>query len=434
MYHVLQKIQQLTASLVPELYRINPQVLNKILLWLLFGILVRIIIMPFAFHGDLLLKYWEANALLGTHYQNVQSPNLLIEAITILSISSFTPIQQFLSLIDGSSLTASIYWLPVLDSIYIFRTIFLLKLPYLFIDILISVLFLHIFSNKIKCGLRAYKFWIFNPIIIFAVYVFGRFEVIAIFFILLCIYLLKENHTILAALSLGLAIYSRYYALLILPLFLILFCRTWKEKLKITTLILAPLIAYNVLTYSQSGTFISYYFFSSHFADYLLGMKFQIWEAPNQSIFIFVIAYSFILLYVYYREKSDNPIVDFTAYSLIIFLLMYSTSLFHPQYFAWFIPFLAVYWGYTNENSLIGLFCLQVICFIFYTFYWGQSLATFMFASINPSVLIVLPSPLELIDQVYPGLTFLNIMRSVFSAVLLFMVLKIFLIQRRGPC
>lgn len=415
-------------KLIPKQYREQSTVLHSLFKWFLLGLFIRLLLMPFAFHGDLLSTYHRSYLLIFSGDMQFFNPHEIIQAVSIWMFSFVTPVQDFL-IWNGSETVTTWFWLGTLENPYIFRTIFLMKIPYLIFDILICILLLHIFKNEVENGLRAFIFWIVNPIIIFAVYIFGRYEVIPIFFILAGIYFLKENHIYFAALSLGIAIWSRYYALLFLPLLLILYGRTWIEKIKMVSVIVFPLIVYDGIIYFLQGELKTIGFFGGHFVEYLLGMNFSI--GYSETIYLFVVGYTGILLYAYYAKRSKNTFIDFTAYSLIILLLMYATSIFHPHYFAWFIPFLALYYGYTNNRSLIELHCLQVICFVFFTFYWGQSLSTWLFASIN-SGFITLPSPLGLIEQIYPSLTALNIMRSIFSAVLLFMAVNIIIIQRRG--
>lgn len=136
--------------------------------------------------------------------------------------------------------------------------------------------------------------------------------------------------------------------------------------------------------------------------------------------------YICVIFYFYFKKQENNSQMVFTISSLIVLLLFYATSMFHPQYFIWFIPFLALYYGYFEDNQIIELHCLQVICFIVYTFYWDKALASWMFASIYPKFFIALPSPVDLINILYSSEIILNIFRSIFSAVSFFMIFKIF--------
>jgi len=432
LYSTLKELARFPTALIPEAYRDEPSILNAIYKWLLVGLLARVVFMPIAFHGDLLSTYHRSYLLAFTGQLQYLNPHEIIQGAFLFIFSHITPLQEYLTWTGSTSVPVS-FWLGTLENINIFRTIFLLKVPYLLFDLLICIVILHIFSEDTEGGFRAFMLWFLNPIVIFAVYIFGRFEVIPIFFILLCIYFLKENKIPFAALSLGIAIVDRYYALFILPLLLLLCCWTWIDKVKVAAISAIPLIMYNAITKLSADTLTSFNMAGSPFVGYLLYMRFDI--GPN-AIYIFIVAYTCILLYAYYTKKSEKPAVDFTSYSLIILLLFYTTSFFHPQYFVWFIPFFALYYGFIHDKTLIELHCLQVVCFIVFTFFWGQALSTWMFASINPEILISLPSPIQFIDQLYPGLTpgliIVNMARSALSAVSLFMIAKIILNQMRG--
>lgn len=423
----LKELTRFPTILIPEAYRDEPNILNALYRWLLVGLLARVIFMPIAFHGDLLSTYHRSYLLAFDGQLQYLNPHETIQAAFLLIFTHITPLQEYLTW-TGSPTVLPSFWLGTLESINIFRTIFLLKVPYLLFDLLICIVILHIFSADTEGGLRAFMLWFLNPIVIFAVYIFGRFEVIPIFFILLAILLFKKNHMVFASLSLGIAIIDRYYILLLLPFLLLFCCRTWMDRARVAAISAIPLVVYNAITKLSADTLTSLNMTSSQFVDYFLYMRL---ETGMNYVYIFIIAYTCILLYAYYMKKCENPVVDFISYSLVILLLFYATSCFHPQYFAWFIPFFALYCGFNHDKTLIELHCLQIVCFTVFTFNWKQGLATWMFASINPEILIALPSPVQLIDQLYPGSIIVNLARSVLSAVSLFMIAKIMLNQMR---
>jgi hypothetical protein len=378
--------------------------------------------MPFAFHGDLLSTYHRSYLLLFEGSLRYFNPQEVFQAIGLWFFSFLVPLEDFL-VWSGSTTVTNSFWLCVLDESKIFSIIFLLKSTYLIFDIAICILFLWIFKDDVKIGSRVFIFWILNPIIIFSVYIFGRFEVIPIFFILLSLYLLKKNNTIFGGLFLGIAIISRYYPLLLVPFILISFFNDLKERIIFLLFTSIPILLFNIIVRLSSAGTPTINFAQSHFIDYILGMKFVIHEM-GQAVYIFVVLYVFIVLSVYYY-KNVNNFMYFSCFSLITFLLFYSTSLFHPHYFVWFIPFLAIYYGYTADDTIIELHCLQIACFIAYTFYWGEAMSTWIFASMDPELLKSLPPPINLIDHFYPSLEMLNIFRSGLSAISIFIIVKI---------
>ena len=406
--------------LIPIAYREDPSVLNTLIKWFLVGLLARLLFMPFAFHGDLLSTYHRSYLLIFEGSLRYLNPHETIQAIALWVISHIVPVKDFL-VWSGSTSVSNSFWLGTLDHNNIFSFIFLLKMPYLLFDIAICILFLHLFRNEVKIGTRVFIFWVLNPIVIFSVYVFGRFEVIPIFFILLSLYYIKENNSVASGCLLGISIVSRYYALLLLPLLLIIFFKNWKDRILYTLWTSIPIIILNLITRLYSDSSPSVNFVKSHFIDYVTGMNFII-EENGQILYVFILAYVCILLYIFYKGCNTKPLIEYCSYSTIIFLLFYSTSYFHPHYFVWFIPFLGIFYGYYHDNSIMELHCLQIVCFMFYTFYWGQALASWMIASINPEVLKTMTAPINFIRYFYPGLFLLNVVRSIFSAISIFMV------------
>lgn len=418
-----QKIAHYPALLIPKAYRDEPSVLNALYQWFFLGLFLRLIFMPFAFHGDLLSTYRRSYLLVFEGSLRYLTPHESIQAIMLWISSFITPIQDFF-LWSGKTSVSNSYWLYSLDNSSIFSMVFLMKIPYLLFDIAICIVFLHIFRKEVDTGVRVFIFWILNPIVVFTVYIFGRFEVIPIFFLLLCIYYIKEHNHFFGGLSFGIAIISKYYALLLLPLLLIIFFDSWKDRIKYLVYTSIPVLAFNIIARISSGHSPSVDFAHSYFIDYVLGMNFVLGDS-GQILYIFIIAYAFLLLFVYYTKFINNRCIALASFSLITFLLFYSTSKFHPQYFIWFIPFLAIYYGYYHDREIIELHCLQVVCFIVYTFYWGQALASWMFGSINPEVLKTVTAPVNFISYFYPGEVVLNIVRSILSAISIFMIIKI---------
>lgn len=418
-----QKITHYPALLIPKAYREEPSVLNALYQWFFLGLFLRLLVMPFAFHGDLLSTYRRSYLLVFEGSLRYLTPHESIQAIVLWISSFFTPLQDFF-IWSGKTSVSNSSWLYSLDNSSIFSMIFMMKIPYLLFDIAICIVFLHMFQKEVDRGVRVFIFWFLNPIVLFTVYIFGRFEVIPIFFLLLSMYYIKEHNHFFGGLSFGIAIISKYYALLLLPLLLVVFFDTWKDRIKYLAYTSIPLLAFNIIARISSGHSPSVDFAHSYFIDYILGMNFVL-DDSGQILYIFIIAYSFLLLFVYYTKFIDNRCIAFASFSLIIFLLFYSTSKFHPQYFIWFIPFLAVYYGYYHEREIIDLHCLQVVCFVVYTFYWGQALASWMFGSINPEVLKTVTAPVNIISYFYPGEVVLNIVRSILSAISIFMIIKI---------
>ncbi|MBA7632975.1 hypothetical protein ES703_40531 [subsurface metagenome] len=302
----------------------------------------------------------------------------------------------------------------------IYRTLFFLKVPYLLFDLACALLLLRIFKDQ-KKGLRAFKFWMINPVAIFTLYIFGRFEVIPVFFILLSLYYVKKGKNILAALVLGISIATKFYSLIFLLPFVFIAGDKIGERLKLLFLSLIPLLVMqipNMLSRVQSevGALAG-----SSFIDYLLAMRFK-FPYIHDTVFIFIVGYTLVLLYMYYNSKFS--FASLWKYMFVILLLLFATSFFHPHYFMWLSPFIAI--QIAEDKKFIGLYVIQVLCVAIYSFQWDRALAGHLFAPIFELYFVNAMSPFTFISQFYPAEKFIGIFRSIFSAISLWMIYQVF--------
>jgi len=302
----------------------------------------------------------------------------------------------------------------------VFRTLFLFKVPYLIFDLGCAFLLLGIFQNQ-KKGLNAFIFWMVNPIVIFATYIAARYECICIFFILLSFYYAKNNMFIKSLLFFGGSIVIRLYPLILLPFFIIILGKNVGEYLKLAFWGLLPLGTITVLDklFHRVGEIGGA--MGMHQANYLLTMKFYMGHLKDY-IFIFVAAYGFLLLYTHFT--TDHSFENLRKSLLMLMLLFFATCFFHAHYFMWLIPFLTL--QIVEDRRFIGLFIIQVICFIVYTFQWKETFANLLFTPLNPSYFMSLRTPFEIINQYYPIANFIGIFRSIFSGVSLYMIYLVF--------
>ncbi|CAG0958154.1 hypothetical protein METP3_00658 [Methanosarcinales archaeon] len=416
-FEFLKAVLTKTVRIIPQAYRDDPTVMRTLYKWLLIGLLIRFIFMPIALHADLISTYHRSYMILNgnaipAYYTLVQ----IIQASFLALYQFILPLDQLLMWPTNEMSVPESHWLNVFvenDSVY--RALFLFKIPYLFFDMASAIILLHLLDEK-KRGMLALKFWMINPIGIFAVYIFGRYETIPIFFVLLSLYFAKKNRIYISMFLLSIAIIERVYPIFFLPIYILALGKDIKEKAKLSFVGLF-LFIFEILISKISGSLNGKTIVETNFIDYILGMKFDL--GFNQVISIFVFGYGFIILYyIYFQNKNFDSIWKF---SLAILLLFYATSLFHPQYFAWFTPFIAI--AITKYKEFLKLHIFQIFCFVFITFYWGKALAGWLFAPIDPQFFINIPSPAEYIDQFYPILRLMNMFRSILSGTLIFMLL-----------
>jgi hypothetical protein len=229
--------------------------------------------------------------------------------------------------------------------------IFLLKLPYLVIDLLCFYFVFRLVEAKHKA--LAMFLWAFNLPLLHSAFLMGQFDILVIFFLLLCLFLIKTNHKYLPAICIALAAGFKPFILVLLPL---LPGNTFKNTL-------IGLFAYLliILPYIPSPAFRMYALVAQH-SDKLWFMKLPV--SGSQSVPILALCI-FILCWLKIYRSS---ILSINGWLVTPFLLLYSTIHFHPQWFSWITPLLLlIFINFRKSGPLIAciIFCYVVIVFSF---------------------------------------------------------------------
>ena len=109
----------------------------------------------------------------------------------------------------------------------IYRHLFFFKLPYLLFDIATAFVIWN-FIDKPEYRKIALLLWLFNPLTLFSTYIFGRFEVIGLFFLAASAFQLKNDRILLASILFAVALHCREINLLFTP-FLLLAVMDFKD-------------------------------------------------------------------------------------------------------------------------------------------------------------------------------------------------------------
>ncbi len=409
----------LFAKLIPSLYCQDPIVKRSIYKWLLIGLLIRLTFLPISFHTDLLGIYGRSSLIVYQGIFWVGVGQSFVHYLHALFLWILGPLMPYLESVLPGRLGPPGWetFTRFATQPNIFRTLFLLKFPYLIFDLGSAFLLLAIIMDK-KKGLRAFRFWMLNPVIIFSVFIFSRFEPIAIFLILLSLYYAKKNLLTRSLFSLGVAVITRLYPLILLPFFVIILGKGIRQRLKLTFWGLLPLGVMVALSKLFSGISEIESWARLPHLNYLTNLRFPPGVAYDV-IFVFFLGYTLLLLYTY--MKTDHSFIDLRNGALRLSLLFFATSFFHPHYFMWLMPFLV--FKIIEDKRFRGLFAILVICWLFYTFQWKEALAGHLFVPLDFSYFMSLPSPFELINHYYSAATLIGIFRSIFSGVCLWMIL-----------
>ena len=189
----------------------------------LIGLLIRLVLIPFFGHVDLLSEarrvfFWAEE---GIYLDNIgRNTTMFIQVVFFKFTSLFLPEKSsMLYHLDMTRTTAEIpHYFEFVSHPTIYRTIFALKLPFLIADLLIALCVYRYFDEH-RQGIRAAALWLFNPVTLFAFYIFGRFEAIPILFVMGALLALKNKRLILAAILLGLCVNAREMNIFYAPIF-----------------------------------------------------------------------------------------------------------------------------------------------------------------------------------------------------------------------
>lgn len=354
------------------------------LIFVLIGILLRLIFMPTAVHDDMLsstyreyLWVFQGNFKVGDLMEIVMAGWMklihpaLIHLPDILDRAHAIPAQNTVAygtFVSGRN--APLY-------------LFLLKIPYLFLDLGCLAIIWLIFSDSAQ-KIRGVALWALNPALIFAVFMWGRFETLPIFFVLLAFLLAQKKHAWGSVLALGIAIASRTGYILFLPFFLIYFANiaklNWKEITKLVLVGIVPALTTSQIIAALGGGSLTDTL-QRGFLDFTISGQIS---TGFTSIAINAMTFP-LILYLFFNDCGQMTFKRLVNFSSIGLLSFFAFSYFHPQYLAWITPCLVLAFGF---NKKIGWpFVVMILAFWFMTdLYFGFARTTGLFAPLLPSL------------------------------------------------
>ena len=334
------------------------------------AILLRIILMPFFGHVDVLsearrIYFWDEA---GIYFDDISRNAVSLFQLLFFKVTSIfidnKDILFFHEDMRNSTARPTAYF-EFASQGNIFRTLFIIKLPFLVAD-LVSAWALYQYCGRDEGARRATLFWLFNPVTIFAVYLFGRFESIPIMFCMLSLLAIQRKHLILGAIMLGLSMNSREIFIFLGPAFIALMCSSSSRDFSLTSRIIASAIilfalAVSVQLISLTGSSIDSFgrdvssLATEGRVDYLF--KFIV-----GFFLMFPMAYFVILLYTWNSRvhiQNQAPLI----YSLVMisfFLLSSHTA----HYTSWLMIFPCIY--YAQNRYMLKPMLLLCVTWIFY--------------------------------------------------------------------
>jgi len=389
--------------------------------YFLIGLLVRLIFLPFFFQRDLLSTYQRAAETISTGnlgYDNLQIITNLIHTFYLFIIKSIFPaINEIFSVLLEKDTWVS--WLGFNSAYNVFTTLTLFKLLYLIFDIVCMFLILRLsFDGEPENKVRVFKYWIFNPIIIFVLYIFARHDIIGVFVTLIALLLAKKDRKYWAIIVLGLAVALRFFPILILPVLVLYLVRTKKDYIILSLAGVSGIAAVEILTrVFFDKSVILPLLRTTHF-EYLLAPGLDLVAGSHGSIFIFIAVYIIIILsFLHIKEKSFDILLNYCA---MIYLAYLGICFFHPQYMLWLVPFLIII--FVRRKSLLYYHWVQFALLLVLLIYWGDLVTKFVLAPVDHKYFVYLTGIIPIIERFYDSAKFVNIFRSVFTGISLWMI------------
>jgi len=237
----------------------------------------------------------------------------------------------------------------------------------------------------------------------------------------LSLYYARKNLPTKSVLFLGISVIVRWYPLILLPFFVIILGKRWWDRLRLAFWGLLPLVLMTILARSLGRPSEIEILAQLPYGENLLGMSFYLGHLYDY-VFVFLVAYTVLWLYTYFN--TNYSFSDLWKTVLMLLLIFFATCFFHVHYFMWLIPFLTL--QIVEDRKFVGLFALQVLFYVVYTFQWQRHFAGYLFAPLDYFYFVNLRSPFEIINQYYPVERFIGIFRSALSGTSLLMCYFVF--------
>ena len=228
---------------------------------------------------------------------------------------------------------------------------FLIKLPQNLFDLATAYLIFCFVRSRFSFlqALCAMAIYAFNPATIFDLAVWGQFDSIPTFFVLLTVYAFIRNQALKGSIWAGISILFKHYAAFLLPFMLL--TQKIMSALKYL-LITIGVVAVVCLPYiiNSANRFFYWSITSLLTRPEDLGLMML---SPHNKILKIIFLLIFLILYFYliwrFLKKSDKSAGEIIQYSILATLLIYALVMFHSQFIILILPLLAIYFAINRD-------------------------------------------------------------------------------------
>jgi len=386
--------------------------------WLIPAGLTRLACMAIGFHGDLYSIYWRAHQAV-YHGDTIVHNQLLAHIVHVvwlwmLKIFHLIPREIWLYPFDyetGWRLLAMHPHAPVL--------LVLLKLPYLVVEILCFFVLLKIIPAASRRSVAL--FWLANPLILYGVHLYGRYESFPVLFVLLMFLALKRGRPVLGFASLVASVMVRLYTCALIPLYLWLVPRNRRQGVSMGLFLVIPFAGVLLYQFLTAGSFAL--FRDNAEVISLLTMPHRVFLFAAyipllQADVIYLFPLSMILIYLAAIDAKRPISADgMWRWGAWMTYLLFALTYFHPQWSVWLVPYLAI--QRVSRRRVFYLTWIMAICLLFYTFQFDREASVLLFAPLGPASFDTWTHPMEILDRLRMGGVVVGLFRTLFTGCLI---------------
>jgi hypothetical protein len=463
----LNRIQNFSRSIRDFLSTgLDNEGFHTLVKWAVVGLFIRLLVAPLFASIDLMTTAWGGLLLAngnGLVLANDPPALFLFFGGMYKLLWPILPSSAVATIISNTTYTPSfLHLLFRVTEPGMYAFILISKIPFFLFDFGTAFLLLKLVDDA-RRKLLVFKVWMLSPFAIFISYLFGQYDIIPTFFLVVSIVFLKKKNYGASFLALGVSSAFKVFGLLLFPFYLILFIRQTKtgfQKIKnlfpkilktalYLLLLVLPLfiidftasirissfyeganMAYGIGNYDLNGFYGTTLYSRGQtgqplFSGLILfvldySSKIETLQGFPDVIYVFPLLYALFVLLAFSIKHLDFE--KTIALVLMLLLAYYSFTLFHAQWFLWMQPFFILAIAYFG-GALKKLYLLTIPFFFLYTLLWDSLFNIQLLFAIIPQA-FTWPGPIAVLNSFgLPAMEIFNVSRSIFSAVMLFTAL-----------
>jgi hypothetical protein len=360
--------------------------------WILVGILIRFILVPFTMHTDIIFIHqfphllyhgqWNVYEIAEKSFNSSYYPAITLFVFAFFDFvfcSLFSSYEAFIHSLSSTNLNV------ILNSENIFSSLMLIKTPYFIFEALTFLVGMKMIKND-----NAKKKFAFlmatNPLIIYSLYLFGQFDLLPAYFLLVAgFFALRNGQEHFGSIAIACGFMSKIFPIIFFPLFLLIAADSIKKAIKLILYFLLPILVIYPILYLINGDSIFFIF-----------KKFSYNLNTTQSVehifirFFQVTTYGVICWHAFFVAKKQISYPLLAKYFLATYMAAYwGLNIHFTHYLIWQIPFFILLASFSPEWEK------KMYIFIFIIFLAGlRARSSFigLFAPLNPEFFLSLPS------------------------------------------